>query len=137
MLVEDDDSDAFLFENVLGEVAPEAEFRRMTRAEDAVSSLQAGDPRADCIVLDLRLRGHDGLWLLDQLLADPALKSTPVVVFSGDPGRMERASSAFSNVVSSVRKPDTVEEYQTALHIVVAVLRAALARRGAETGARA
>ena len=137
MLVEDDDSDAFLFENVLGEVAPDAEFRRMTRAEDAISALRDGDSHANCIVLDLRLRGQDGLWLLDQLLADPALKATPVVVFSGDPGRMERASSAFSNVVSSVRKPDTVEEYQTALHIVVAVLRAALARRGIDAGAGA
>ncbi|MEO1039829.1 MAG: response regulator [Pseudomonadota bacterium] len=125
LLVEDDDQDAFLFAEALREVAPEACFDHV---KDAQTALQRA-ASADCIVLDLNLGAQDGLWLLDQLLGDDRLRTLPVIVFSGDVGRMSRASSAFSNVAASVRKPNTMDDYASALHIVLAVLQAAVRSR--------
>lgn len=125
LLVEDDDQDAFLFEKMLREEAGAAEIVRSVEgigAFDAIKSARA----PDCIVLDLRLAGEDGLWLLDRLLEDEALARIPVIVFSGDAGRLQRACADFPNVVSSIRKPETLEQYRAALAIVNATLSAAI-----------
>lgn len=127
-LVEDDDQDAFLFEKMLREEAGAARIERAVEGRSALEALKAGDTQPDCIVLDLRLSGEDGLWLLDRLLEDEALARLPVIVFSGDAARLERACASFANVVSSVRKPQTLEEYRSALAIVGAILGAAVSR---------
>ena len=127
-LVEDDDQDAFLFEKMLREEAGAAEISRAVEGRAALNSLQTGSHHPDCIVLDLNLAGEDGLWLLDRLLEDGELSKIPVIVFSGDAVRLQRASADFSNVVSSVRKPQTLDDYRAALTIVAAILNAALAR---------
>ncbi len=127
-LVEDDDQDAFLFEKMLREEAGAAAIDRAVEGRGALDSLKAGDNAPDCIVLDLNLAGEDGLWLLDRLLEDEALSRIPVIVFSGDAARLERACASFSNVVSSVRKPKTLDDYRSALAIVGAILGAAVSR---------
>lgn len=125
LLVEDDDQDAFLFEKMLRE---EAGATRIDRAVEGATALDlvARSGGYDCIVLDLRLSGEDGLWLLEHLNAKPDLAAIPVIVFSGDAARLQQACAAFPNVVSSVRKPETLEQYRTALTIVGAILRAAV-----------
>lgn len=127
-LVEDDDQDAFLFEKMLREEAGAAKIERTVEGRSALEALKAADALPHCIVLDLRLSGEDGLWLLDRLLEDDALARIPVIVFSGDAARLERACASFSNVVSSVRKPQTLDEYRSALAIVGAILGAAVSR---------
>lgn len=125
LLVEDDDQDAFLFEKMLREEAGAAEIVRAVEGRGAFEAITAsGAP--DCIVLDLRLAGEDGLWLLDRLLEDEALARIPVIVFSGDAGRLQRACADFPNVVSSIRKRETLEQYRVALAIVNATLGAAI-----------
>lgn len=125
LLVEDDDQDAFLFEKMLREEAGAARIMRAVEGAQALETARAAE-RCDCIVLDLRLAGEDGLWLLDRLLEDDALSRIPVIVFSGDAERLQRACATFPNVVSSVRKPETLEQYRTALTIVAAILQAAV-----------
>lgn len=127
-LVEDDDQDAFLFEKMLREEAGAATIKRAVEGRAAFEAINGDGRRPDCIVLDLNLSGEDGLWLLDRLLEDEELARIPVIVFSGDAARLQRASSAFTNVVSSVRKPQTLEDYRAALTIVAAILNAALAQ---------
>lgn len=129
LLVEDDDQDAFLFERMLREEAGATTIDRAIEGRAAFERIQSGAHTPDCIVLDLRLSGADGLWLLDRLLENEALARIPVIVFSGDVGRLQRASSAFPNVVSSIRKPETLEQYRAALTIVAATLHAALGER--------
>jgi CheY-like chemotaxis protein len=129
LLVEDDDQDAFLFEKMLREEAGAAQIDRAVEGRAAFDQIGRSREAHDCIVLDLRLSGEDGLWLLDRLLEDEALARIPVIVFSGDAGRIQRACSAFPNVVSSIRKPQTLEQYRTALTIVAATLKAALGER--------
>lgn len=128
LLVEDDDQDAFLFEKMLREEAGAATITRTVEGRAAFDAIHGEGRRPDCIVLDLNLSGQDGLWLLDRLLEDEVLARIPVIVFSGDAARLQRASADFSNVVSSVRKPQTLEDYRAALTIVAAILNAAVAR---------
>lgn len=121
LLVEDDDQDAFLFEKMLREEAGATEITRAVEGRAAFEGLEAqGVP--DCIVLDLHLHGEDGLWLLDRLLEDDALARIPVIVFSGDADRLQRACASFPNVISSIRKPETLDQYRAALAIVNATL---------------
>lgn len=129
LLVEDDDQDAFLFEKMLREEAGATDIIRAVEGRGAYDAVKDEASAPDCIVLDLRLSGEDGLWLLDRLLDNEALARIPVIVFSGDTTRMQRACSEFPNVVSSVRKPETLEQYRTALTIVAATLQAALGER--------
>lgn len=125
LLVEDDDQDAFLFERMLREESGAAQITRAREGRTAFENVsQSGAP--DCIVLDLRLSGEDGLWLLDRLLADEALARIPVIVFSGDAVRLQRACADFPNVISSIRKPETLDQYRAALSIVNATLGAAV-----------
>ena len=128
LLVEDDDQDAFLFEKMLREEAGAATIDRALEGAGALEGLKASDAAPDCIVLDLNLAGQDGLWLLDRLLEDEALSRIPVIVFSGDAARLERACASFANVVSSVKKPQTLDDYRSALAIVAAILGAAVSR---------
>ena len=125
LLVEDDDQDAFLFEKMLREEAGAAEIVRAVEGRAAIEAVKAR-AAPDCIVLDLRLAGEDGLWFLDRLLEDEAVARIPVIVFSGDAGRLQRACADFPNVVSSIRKPETLEQYRAALAIVNATLGAAV-----------
>lgn len=127
LLVEDDDQEAFLFEKMLREEAGATDIVRAEEGRSAFETLQRAAP--DCIVLDLRLSGEDGLWLLDKLLENEVHARIPVIVFSGDTARLQRAASEFPNVVSSVRKPETLEQYRIALTIVAATLHAALGER--------
>ena len=125
LLVEDDDQDACLFELMLREEAATAAFFRAVEGRAALTSLTAG-LLPDCIVLDLRLAGEDGLWLLDRLLEKEETARIPVIVFSGDAERLQRACSEFRNVISSIRKPETLDQYRAALTIVAATLGAAV-----------
>ena len=129
LLVEDDDQEAFLFEKMLREEAGATDIVRAVEGKAAFEQVTKPGAAPNCIVLDLRLSGEDGLWLLDRLLDDEALARIPVIVFSGDTARLQRACSEFPNVVSSVRKPETLEQYRTALTIVAATLQAALGER--------
>lgn len=126
LLVEDDDTEAALFSRMVQKHILEARIDRATSGEDAMVALHASNAASlpDCIVLDLRLPGEDGIWMLERLLESPDLKSIPVIVFSGDVSRLGPASSQYPNVASSVRKPHSVEEYEATLLIVSAIVRA-------------
>jgi len=125
LLVEDDDQDAFLFEKMLREEAGAAQIHRVKDGEAALSAVRSGTSFG-CIVLDLNLAGEDGLWVLDHLAQDESHARIPVIVFSGDANRLQRACADYANVVSSVRKPETLEQYRAALTIVGAILQAAV-----------
>lgn len=125
LLVEDDDQEAFLFEKMLREEAGAASIDRAIKGEQALELVRA-NPHYDCVVLDLKLSGEDGVWVLEQISQDEVLSHIPVIVFSGDSERLQQVCSRYDNVVSSVRKPETLEQYRAALTIVMAILQAAV-----------
>ncbi len=121
LLVEDDDTEADLFARMLVRKSPQCTVDRAASGGEALASLSEG-PLPDCIVLDLRLPGEDGIWILERLLESPQWRTIPVIVFSGDVSRLGPASSQYPNVASSVRKPHSVEEYEATLLIVCAIV---------------
>jgi HAMP domain-containing protein/CheY-like chemotaxis protein/signal transduction histidine kinase len=78
----------------------------------------------DCIVLDLRLPDMSGFELLEHLDAEPALKDTPVVVFTGKelsaPEQVRLKRMAKSIVLKDVQSPERLlDETALFLHRVV------------------
>lgn len=127
LLVEDDDAEAELFTRMALSRAPECTVTRVSSGRQALDQLER-HPLPDCIVLDLRLPGEDGIWVLEQLLGNAGWRTIPVIVFSGDLSRLGPASSQYPNVASSVRKPHTLEEYEATLLIVCAIVGATVSR---------
>jgi len=121
LLVEDDDTEADLFSRMLLRKSPDCTISRVATGREALDEL-ASDTLPDCVVLDLRLPGEDGIWILERLLESPEWRAIPVIVFSGDVSRLGPASSQYPNVASSVRKPHSVEEYESTLLIVCAII---------------
>ena len=78
VLVEDDEGDAFLVEEMLGDVAPKVTLVRFTSLRSALS----GWPRdADCVLLDLGLPDAMGLSAVRALRAE--VPDVPIVVLTG------------------------------------------------------
>jgi CheY-like chemotaxis protein len=121
LLVEDDDTEAALFARMALRKSPECVVARAASGKQAIEVLQS-EPLPDCVVLDLRMPGEDGIWVLERLLETPEWRTIPVIVFSGDVSRLGPASSQYPNVASSVRKPHSVEEYEATLLIVCAII---------------
>ena len=113
---------------LLEQHSPTTKLSHETSARQALETLTNGPEAFGLIVLDLKLVGEDGVWMLEQLRQNDTLSTLPVIVFSGDPERIGTASSQFANVVSCVRKPETLAEYESALHIVLAILSTTLER---------
>jgi CheY-like chemotaxis protein len=78
----------------------------------------------DCVVLDLRLPDVSGFELLAEIQADPTLRDTPIVVFTGrdlsDDEEQELRTKAKSIVLKGVRSPERLlDETALFLHRVV------------------
>jgi CheY-like chemotaxis protein len=71
--------------------------------EEALQRLD--DLRPDLLVLDVSLPGISGLQFLDQLRAADAWRTLPVVVMSGDPGKLV-AVEGRANVVALTKPFD-------------------------------
>lgn len=121
LLVEDDHTEAELFAGMLLRKSPDCTVERAASGREAIEHLKT-QPLPDCVVLDLRLPGEDGIWILERLLENRDWRAIPVIVFSGDVSRLGPASSQYPNVASSVRKPHSLEEYESTLLIVCAIV---------------
>ncbi|MGA7703972.1 MAG: SpoIIE family protein phosphatase [Solirubrobacteraceae bacterium] len=78
LLVEDDDGDALLVEDELGDVLPRAAIVRSRLLADALSAL---GPAIDCVLLDLGLPDASGIEAVTRLRA--RMPSTPLIVLTG------------------------------------------------------
>ena len=91
LLVENDDSDVFLFRRALGKQNFSGTVRVVTTIHGARTYLaheggftdEAYYPRPDVIVCDMNLGGHLGTELLEWARRQPALETIPFVFLSG------------------------------------------------------
>ena len=87
LLVEDNEDHAFFTREVFDEAAPGVALHHVTDGEKCMAFLRRqppyGDaPVPDLILLDLNMPRMDGYEVMQQIAADPALRSLPVVVLT-------------------------------------------------------
>ena len=107
LLVEDNDSDAFLIQEALREAGVDAPVHVETDGEAAIAHLRGLDAgrRPELMLLDLNLPRMDGREVLRQVKGDPGLRGMPVIILttSSAPPDIELAYDRGANAY--VRKP--------------------------------
>lgn len=112
VMVEDNPGDARLAREAFDAVNSRV---RLTVVPDGSAALERLRDSGDCVpslvLLDLDLPGMDGLAVLRELKSDPALRQTPVVVFttSGDPADVRELYRHHANAY--MRKPSDADGY--------------------------
>jgi CheY-like chemotaxis protein len=87
LLVEDDPGDVLLTKEAISEHKVNDRLEVVSDGEEAMAYLRregphAGAPRPDLILLDLNLPRKSGLEVLEDIKADPDLRSIPVVILT-------------------------------------------------------
>ncbi len=119
LIAEDDDDDFMLAEDALrdGRIV-----NRLERVVDGVELLaylrgqgeyadRRAHPYPSLLLLDLNMPRLDGREALEQIKADPALRSLPVVVMTTSRDEEDVVKSYDSGVSSFIRKPVTFEQF--------------------------
>ncbi len=84
----------------------ELEGYRVLEAEDGdegLKLLSRGD--ISLVLLDLRLPGHDGWWVLEQMKSEAKLSAIPVIVFTASAGVDQRARALAMGAANYLVKP--------------------------------
>lgn len=104
LLVEDNAADALLTTDALQSASGDTEVTVIESAEGALRWLRAGN-RAHLVLLDLNLPGMTGMEMLDEIKADTALRSLPVIIMSSSKRASDVVLSYERCASSYVAKP--------------------------------
>jgi len=113
LIIEDDPTEQMSIGELIG-----SDDIRITNATTGAEGLQALRQQTyDCVILDLRLPDMTGFELLTQIQADPGIRDTPIVVFTGrelsDEEEMELRQKAKSIVLKGARSPERLLDETT------------------------
>jgi two-component system response regulator len=113
LLVEDSQSDAILTIRALRQGLIANPVEHISDGKTAIQYLMDESKRLPTLVmLDIKLNGHDGLWVLEQMQAQPATRLIPVMVFTHSDQQEDRIRSFGLGASVYVRKPVTAETLQ-------------------------
>lgn len=127
LLVDDDRDCRLLVREIIAEAAPRADVREVADGETALQFLRRGGayadaPRPQLVYLDVEMPGRDGLDVLRQVKADPALCDLPVVMLTGldtpamrDAALAAGAAAYFIKPVDAGRLVQAIREYSSVL----------------------
>jgi CheY-like chemotaxis protein len=118
LVIEDDPADRKLLSVVLGTGGHRVV--EQASAEAALESVKASRP--DVILLDLNLRGMNGLALARSLKADPDTRAIPIVAVTAAPELFSRQAALAAGCDAFILKPINTRKLPEAV--------AALAKRG-------
>ncbi len=126
LLVEDDAADVELVSEAMERHAAVIRLEHASSGEAAWKllrerALQGGDRLPACILLDMVMGAHDGVWLLARMKQSARVRDIPVIVLSQRADAVARARE-FPNVVGAMEKPAEDHERRK---LVSAVLRLA------------
>lgn len=109
LLVEDDESDAFLTKRAFADMKG-TNLMHVPGGQAALDAMRSG--RFDLMLLDLNMPGLSGHEVLKVLRKGSAPDLVPIIVFSSSnhPGDVDRAYEAGANAY--LRKPDSLGGYQ-------------------------
>ncbi|HZO21603.1 MAG TPA: response regulator, partial [Steroidobacteraceae bacterium] len=123
LVVEDDPAEQMSVKELLGH--DDVEIASAATGAKALEAMRSTP--FDCVVLDLRLPDMSGFDLLAEVQQDPALRETPIIVFTGrelsESEESELRKKAKSIVLKGVRSPERLlDETALFLHRVIADL---------------
>jgi CheY-like chemotaxis protein len=120
LLVDDNPADIDLASDVLSRCAHPNRVCSVTDGAEAIAFLHregkyAGKPVPDLVLLDLNLPCKDGRAVLADVKSHPALRLTPIVVFSTSQAGQDIAASYELGANSYVCKPGNLSDYVAAI----------------------
>lgn len=99
---------------------------QVTEAGDAEQGLRVmREQTPDVLVLDIRLPGMSGWDLLEEMAADTALATIPVIVMTASVTNVRFGETSYTNVVQWLVKPVSVHE-------LIHAVKKALSQTGAD-----
>lgn len=122
LIADDDDGHAFLVEDNLRRGGVHTEFLRFCDGQEVLDYLfgrtvePAFDPRKSyLLLLDIRMPKVDGVAVLQQVKADPSLRSLPVIMLTTteDPREVDRCHQLGCNIY--IHKPVSFENFAEAI----------------------
>lgn len=116
LLVEDNAADTFLIESFFRNSQLPNKLHKVQDGEAAMEFLHQenayiGVPRPDLILLDLNLPKKDGREVLEELKADPELKSIPVIIMTGSAATQDILKSYELQASCYITKPSDLNEF--------------------------
>jgi len=111
LLVEDNPADVVLMKEALDEIDARVELSVVASGEEAMIRLRSGQPLPDLAILDLNLPGKHGTVVLEEMKADPRLRSIPVIVLSSSGDYCDVKAVYDRNGNCFVRKPGEYDEF--------------------------
>lgn len=123
LLVEDNPADLNLVSEALGQTRVPNRVCSVTDGEEALAFLHrtgkyADELAPDLVLLDLSLPRKDGLTVLAEVKSDPALRKTPMVIFSTSQAPQDIAISYDLGANGYVCKPGNLHEYLAAIRAI-------------------
>lgn len=115
LLAEDEDTDAFFFEQALGASAVPNSVHRVKDGQQAVDFLRRkGEhgqaPRPHIIFLDINMPRLDGYDVLREIKADEGLRDIPVIIISGSSDAGDIVKSYRNYAAAYVTKSKNLED---------------------------
>jgi len=113
LLVEDNAGDVRLTREALREADVRVELVAVPDGEQALAFLRdpREAPRPDLVLLDLNLPKKNGLEVLDEIKADPELRSTPVIMLTTSASARDVAAAYDRGVNCYVVKPLELDDF--------------------------
>lgn len=123
LMVEDNPGDVRLTREALKEGTGRTQLRVVRDGVELLSYLRRDDPyaeavRPDLILLDLNMPRMDGRQVLQQIKADPALMTIPVVVFTSSRAEQDILRSYELGANCYVTKPMDLDEFIRAMRMI-------------------
>lgn len=122
LIADDDDGHAFLIEDSLRRGGVEKQFLRFSDGQEVLDFLfgRTADPtfrpeEAYLLLLDIRMPKVDGVAVLRQIKADPALQALPVIMLTTteDPREVDRCHQIGCNIY--IHKPVSFDGFTDAM----------------------
>jgi chemotaxis family two-component system response regulator Rcp1 len=116
LLVDDNPADIELTSDILARCSATHEISTVSDGKQAIEFLRrqgkySGASTPDLVITDLNMPHKDGRALLNEVKTDPALRRTPVIVFSSSEASVDIKGSLELGANSYVTKPGNLHDF--------------------------